>query len=48
MTCTGKLKAGNCNVKFAGAEFPFDKMHEALEYADKKAAGVRKVIISME
>jgi hypothetical protein len=48
MTCTGKLKAGNCNVKFAGAEFPFDKMHEAFEYTDKKAAGVRKIIISME
>jgi cell fate regulator YaaT (PSP1 superfamily) len=48
MTCTGKLRAGNCNVKLADAEFPFDKMHEAFEYTDKKAASVRKVIISME
>jgi cell fate regulator YaaT (PSP1 superfamily) len=48
MTCTGKLKAGSCNVKLADAEFPFNKIHQVFEYTDKKAASVRKAIILME
>lgn len=43
------LKAGKLPVEgFATAVYPFEKMAEAFEYADKNAALVRKIVISFE
>ncbi len=43
------LKQGKLPLEgFANAEFSFDQMHEAFDYAEKNTDTVRKIILSME